>query len=460
MANTLYPAQNKQFQVNTASGGSLTTGLLAYWKLEDLNDFWSTNQLTNNNSVTFTAAKIANGANSGTSNSSKSLNVATSLGIQNGAFSVSFWFKWLTLPSGFQTLFHLGNSTTSVYNDVSWGYTGGNLGVSHGRNNIDNTVVNLTTLSDTTTFHHVVMTYDGDGATKTVTGWYDGVSIGTSTASGGNGNSLNNDCVLSAFDLGSGIGGWSSSVIDEVGVWSKALNSNEVSDLYNAGAGQTMIGQITETETEAESVSIAVSAGFHISVYDTETETEFTSVVIPLAPGVQPVITFRTATFPYGLLPSPFIYSETIANQSGLPILAGDNSDSMKFRIYNNFGLQANTSTAYNLTVTTYDSSSHSSTIPLVTQEWVSLQENGYGLNSTVANVFTLYQDTATFVGGVNNQKTFAVGADGGMSSNIPAGLGRVGCGFIEVNTFAWVPLGQSTQVYSAVLTATFDWST
>jgi hypothetical protein len=172
----------------------------------------------------------------------------------------------------------------------------------------------------------------------------------------------------------------------------------------------------------------------------------------------QPIITFRSSVSPYTQLSSPFIFSETIANQSGLPVLAGDKSDVTTFRIYNNFALQQDISTAYNVTVTTYDGISHTASTSLVTQQWVNLQENGYGMGATTANNVTFYQDNPVFIGGTN-VKTFAIGADGTTNSQIPAYTTRNGCGFIEVNMYCSVPLGQSTSVSSGVLSISFDWT-
>lgn len=232
---------------------------------------------------------------------------------------------------------------------------------------------------------------------------------------------------------------------------------------------------VSDIELESESVNIAQA--YNINAIDINLDTDSTPTITLSFPTiidneqlnefvnihiaeVQPSISFRTAYFPYGLLASPFIYSKTIANQSGLPVLAGDTSDILQFRIYNNYELYLDISTAYNLTVTTYDNIEHSAITPLVTQQWVSLQENGFGINSTTANMFTAYQDSPVFVGGDNNQKAFTVGADSTIGSNIPAGPDRNGCGFIEVNTYCSVPLGQSTQIYSAVITVIYDWAT
>ena len=48
----------KHFQVD--SGGTLLTNLISYYKLDDVNDYYASNNLTNNNTVTFVTGKIDN----------------------------------------------------------------------------------------------------------------------------------------------------------------------------------------------------------------------------------------------------------------------------------------------------------------------------------------------------------------------------------------------------------------
>ena len=48
----------KHFQVD--SGGTLLTNLISYYKLDDVNDYYASNNLTNNNTVTFVTGKIGN----------------------------------------------------------------------------------------------------------------------------------------------------------------------------------------------------------------------------------------------------------------------------------------------------------------------------------------------------------------------------------------------------------------
>jgi hypothetical protein len=94
----------KQFQVDT--GGTLTTSLLSYFKLEAATDYYGSNDLTNHNSVTFPAGKVNNGANF-LAASSQWLSKSGNLGIDGGACSFSFWVKVASAPSSgsFFTLF-------------------------------------------------------------------------------------------------------------------------------------------------------------------------------------------------------------------------------------------------------------------------------------------------------------------------------------------------------------------
>ena len=175
--------------------------------------------------------------------------------------------------------------------------------------------------------------------------------------------------------------------------------------------------------SDAESIGEKVSTNGSLKVINiTEPEPIVDSPTLHIL-SKQPTITFRSAVTPYNLLSTPLVFSETIAKHANLPVLAGDKSGVLTFRIYNNFNLAQDISTAYNVTVTTYDGVSYTASTPLVTQQWVNLQENGFGIGSTTSiNTVTFYQDAAAFVGGGSNVKTFAYGADGSAGSNIAAG--------------------------------------
>ena len=98
----------------------------------------------------------------------------------------------------------------------------------------------------TGTWYHLAYTYSG----TTVTGYLSDSSVATGSSSGAGNNNYNYNGInigcRSASD-GTGAYAFTSGKVDEVGMWTKALSSTEVSDLYNAGSGQTMVGSLTKT---------------------------------------------------------------------------------------------------------------------------------------------------------------------------------------------------------------------
>jgi len=454
MASTLFPVTNKYFQVDTTS--SLNTSLISYWKMEgNSHDFFSSNNGTDT-SVTYSTGngKYLQGAGFDGSSSYISLGTPSNLRI-SPSVSISAWIK--TSSGSTEVIEQL--STPSLGGHIAYGISVNSSGqiamrVEYASSLFSN--LNTTTTVTDGNWHHIVCIYNA--GTQTI--YIDNVS----RASGGTGSSIYYETTSGGAYMGVDFSGGSDSSyfngdLDEVGIWAKALSTTEIANLYNSGNAQTMVGNVSDSETEVDTVTHIYNAGIHLLVNPTpETETE--GELVTMLRGSQPLITFRSATYPYSTLSSPFIFSEMVANQSGLPVLAGDNSDSTTFRVYNNFGLSPNIGKAYNVTLTTYDNSAHSTAAiqSLVVQQWVSLQENGFGVNSNTTNAVTFYQDNPTFVGGSSNVKTFEYGSDGSVGSTIAAGTNGNGCGFIEVNTFCSVPLGQVTGIYSAVLTAEFDW--
>lgn len=230
-------ADTPAFQVDT--GGTLTTSLLAYYKLEDVNDTWTGGyNLTNNGSTAFSAAKVNNGADFGASNTTKYLQVNSSLGYSSGAWAVAGWFNITTAPGTDEDnlIFDLKeNSADKVQNYLTYNNTGGTKSLQCVRNRGASGVQKVTyTFSPTIgTWYHFVCQWNGTNIQLFINTTQQGGDVASGaggTAGGG-----------PYFDISSQGGAVPfSGLADEFGVWNKALNSTEIADLYNSGNGQTM----------------------------------------------------------------------------------------------------------------------------------------------------------------------------------------------------------------------------
>ena len=206
---------------------ALTSNLVAYYKLDgNSNDSVGSNNGTDT-SVTYSAGngKIVQGAGLNGS-SSKIL-----LGSNVGAFTDASWAAWIkTTASGNNqviadnvsgsgwTFRLLVSSAKAMFSLVNYGVGGGTNCV--GATSINNG-----------SWHHIVGTRSGGNYVIYV----DGASDGTATG----GTTTTTDMPL-AFGCeyygGTGFE-FFNGAIDELGVWSRALTSGEVTSLYNAGAG-------------------------------------------------------------------------------------------------------------------------------------------------------------------------------------------------------------------------------
>ncbi|NTW31333.1 MAG: LamG domain-containing protein [Bacteroidetes bacterium] len=221
----------KSFQKDNSC--SLTSNLLSYYKLDDVNDFWSSNNLTNNGSVAFDAGKVNNAANFGTTNTSKYLHLASVPTFTNSNFSIS---AWVNIPSGFGSCIfaegYVGNNNPIISLIV-------NTATSIELVNRDNSTVGLVSTPAISalspdTWYHFVWT-----CTSTVSNLYiNGVNVDSNKSFTANAGSFNTANI--GVRQRQSNDGYATGKIDEVGLWSRVLTSQEISDLFNNGAGQTM----------------------------------------------------------------------------------------------------------------------------------------------------------------------------------------------------------------------------
>jgi hypothetical protein len=162
-----------------------------------------------------------------------------------------------------------------------------------------------------------------------------------------------------------------------------------------------------------------------------------------------------------GLLPSPFPFSTTVANQQGLPVLIGEPSDHVTIRVYNNYNSVANVAKVQNIQFQTFDSSALTgqSTQPVV-QNWLHFKETGFGQNSTPPALYTMYSEqTDTAFGASTSAYIPSWGSDGTTNAVIN---GEGVCGMIEFDTFVSIPVDVTVTntTYTFSLALLYEWST
>lgn len=221
---------------------ALKTNLVSYWKLDESStgvgavtreDAHSTNDLTDNNTTASGTGKINNGADFEASNSERlSIADASQSGLDiTGDFSISLWAsvesfsgdrtlvaKWLT--TGNQRAYRfLLESNTSVRVDNSTDGTAANT--------IEGPITTATI--NTGTFYHWVISVSGGTASL----YRNGSLVSTASIQSSNFNSS------AEFTIGA-IGNptnYFDGIIDEVAIWSRAITSDEVTEIYNGGSG-------------------------------------------------------------------------------------------------------------------------------------------------------------------------------------------------------------------------------
>jgi hypothetical protein len=219
----------------------LTAQLASYWKLDEssgnASDSVGSVTLTNNGTTAYVAGKINNSADFGSSGTAKSLRTTNTLGIDGGSCTFSCWVnKNTNLTSGKYTNGAYQNNTTSKV-EYRLGIDNGGgtelVNFTRGKTGTADNNAQETLTMTVGTWYHLVGTYDGTNVKL----YRDGVLKAT-TASSGNGSTAP---YTAGFSIGNNNDSSSfiqnSLIVDEVGVWTRALTASEITSLYNAGAG-------------------------------------------------------------------------------------------------------------------------------------------------------------------------------------------------------------------------------
>jgi hypothetical protein len=242
-----------------------STNEIAYWSFDDNTGSSVSDNSGNSHTGTWngtlgsqwTTGKINSG---GSFNGSDNYVIATVNAGLDGSFSLSSWFKIPNFTSGEYTLVSsrvasYDNYWANLFVDASNKFAAVNLydGITNpyafGVNN------ELTT----NTWYHVVLVRN---TTDHTLKYYLNGALVTSVLDTTTVAPAYSDLTIGARHSSGAYRGFFNGVIDEVGIWSRALDSTEVSDLYNGGAGVSCVGNspsVSPSSSQSPSSSVSPS---------------------------------------------------------------------------------------------------------------------------------------------------------------------------------------------------------
>lgn len=236
---------------------ALADNVVAYYKLDEssgnASDSAGSYTLTNNNTVSYSSAKINNGANFGNANTDKSLTTTQTLGIDGGNITISLWVKMLAeITGGVEVFAEQAISTgTKTRYKIQYDYNSGTprLQFQRVKSGVAAQSVDYEITLGTSNWYHLVLTYNSTN----IEGYVNNSSVGT-TAASGSGTSGSGGFTIGVDNV---LSNYSSALIDEVGVWSRAISSTEVTSLYNSGnAKQYPFGTVYSLDAAVGSLTI------------------------------------------------------------------------------------------------------------------------------------------------------------------------------------------------------------
>src|SRR3989338_1259097 len=224
---------------NPDTNKNLTTNLVSYWKMDESSGNIADSKGSNTGTPTGTsvvAGKLSNGR-SFDGASYISMGTGSSLAFGTGSFSFGGWIK--TSDSGnYKTIISKtasnGGATVRYYNRIEASTGSFHASIADGTNEAN---INCGSGFADGNWHYVMTVVNR--TSQLMINYVDGISRCNTTIS-----SIGN--VNSAQDFRVGIlgtqGYYFIGTIDELGVWSKDLSPQEISDLYNSGYGNIYLG--------------------------------------------------------------------------------------------------------------------------------------------------------------------------------------------------------------------------
>lgn len=214
---------------------TLSDGLIHYWKLDEVSgdsfDSVGSMTMTNMNSTPYVPGKLNNGGDFERSNSNSLASSAIFSPTPLTAYTACFWFKPESVPDG-GAAYNMFTSFTGAggLDALYVNYGNGSIGVLFRHSSeFSGEVFHEITLANGT-FYHLCGTWDG----SIVRMYLNDQQVGQIAN-----NQIGNFSEIGITAIGSQWNGQnlSDGVIDEVGVWNRALSASEISQLYSSGQG-------------------------------------------------------------------------------------------------------------------------------------------------------------------------------------------------------------------------------
>jgi len=227
------------FLIPLTTYGALTDSLVSWWSMEETGgarvDDHGVNDLTDNNTVLYGTGIITNGADYEYSNSEYlSIDSGSQVGLDvSGDFSVSAWVYYESVSAGRYIIskgFESDGNTVRAYN-FGWQPNTLNMHISSGCSGGGTFSVAWTPSTDT--WYHLVGVYDASAGE--ISFYVNGSQQGTTQT-----GAPNSICTSASKTF---IGSYDQTyyyhdgILDELGFWSRTLTTDEITSLYNAGAG-------------------------------------------------------------------------------------------------------------------------------------------------------------------------------------------------------------------------------
>ena len=252
--------------------GALLDGLVSYWNLNEeagaRADLVGVNNLVDNETTNFAPGVLGNGANFSLSDTGfLSIDNSSQTGLSvSGDVSFSTWVKLNSILAEGNNLFAKDGGDKRAYafsvNEL------GNLGLffTSAPGGSPRTQANGDTVLDTGVFYHVVGVADVSEAGSGIQIYVNGVPEDMTVTDSGAVSIANTSAVFglgtNTFGPERGLDG----LMDEAGLWNRALTAEEILELYNSGTGLTypFLHTVSGVSITPDSLNLNINEGVQL----------------------------------------------------------------------------------------------------------------------------------------------------------------------------------------------------